>query len=333
MEFSVLVFSNLTLNGQIKFNLSDLFVAFAKTNHYLKEIQIENFDKEKCRTSIEKKQNLIVFCENNVLDNVIIDNIRTLGAERKMIDELAVIFEKEGKKKIFLPIDLDWQSLLSKALEEKDEGLKKCKFHAFGISQKEVISALEKIKSENESLSFHVLGDNLLTDAYVVYKGQENLIDDMQVKIASVFRDKLYSENELELSQIVFQLLRLKNVKIAIREGVTGGKIVSKLFAENDNFSQVLASGEVVEEIELSPEKIYEESYNLLRKANCEVVMVVRGEWKDNGLNTLFAIGDKNSIFVYKNRYNANKKTALDMVINCALFHLVKKLRQNDFAF
>ena len=334
MEYRILISSNLAIGGQLDFKLSDLLIVFATTFNKINEVKLEPFSKARCAEEIaSSKGNLIIFCENNYIDELIIDNIQVLGANKHMVDELAVVFEKDNSLTAFFPIDLDWQSLLKKVLDErKDNSLKYCKFHLFGKTCDSVAMELSKLKQENDSLNFNVLGECLLTDIYASYKGENNLIDDEQAKIASLFRNNLYSENDLGLTQIVFELLRIRNLKISIKEGITGGKVLAKLH-ENSEFKNVLNIGQVASMNELEPEKIYNEAYELLRKTNGDVVMVTGGGFDEKGLNCLLAIGDKNSINVYKNRFNASKTDSLNMATNCALFHLVKKLRQNNFAF
>lgn len=335
MEYKVLIASDMVLAGQLDFKLSDLLNAFAMSNNSLVDMRMIGHNKEEIASELENPQyNLVIFSENKNLDEVIIDNINYLSSDKVMIDELAVVFKKENKQIIFLPIDLDWKTLLSKTFDlSKDDEFKYCKFHLFGKSAQTVMEELSSLKAENNSLKYNVIGSHLLADIYASYKGEENLIDSVQMKIASLFRDNIYSENDLGLCQIVFELLRIRGLKIAIMEDVTGGKIISSLCSTNASFSQVLALAKVGMKQELEPEAIYNEAFNLLRDSQSDVVMVSSGTLDDKGLNLLLAIGDKKSIHVYKNRFNADKADCLDMATNCALFHLVKKLRQNDFAF
>lgn len=335
MNYKILICSDMALAGQLDFKLSDLLNVFASAGAEVSKMEMIGFNKEACASAIDDAQeSLIVFCENKYLDEIIIDNIQKLGSDKEMVDELAVVFKKESDIIAFFPIDLDWRNLLVKVLEErKDKELKYCKFHLFGKSVESVNAELNKLQQENDSLKFSVLGSQLLTDIYASYKGEDNLIDNEQAKIASLFRDNLYSENDLELCQIVFELLRIRNLKISIMEGVTGGKIISKLYSKAPNFGQVLSAGKIGKTSELDPEKIYNEAYNFLKVTLSDVVLVSSGAFDEKGLSTLLAIGDKKSIHVYKNRFNASREDCLDMAANCALFHLVKKLRQNDFAF
>ncbi len=334
MDFRILILSDKLLSGQLDFNLPNLLSYLAKNGSNVNSIICNNYDKEVCKNEIaNNKGNLIIFTENKFIDEAIIDNIQLLGGNKQMIDDLAVVFKKEDIINIFIPIDIETLVLLDKILAGfKDSELKYCKFHLFGKSTEGVEEELQNLNISD--LKYNVLGDNLLTDIYASYKGANNLIDDHQVKIASCFRDNLYSENDLGLSQIVFELLRLKNLKIAIKEDVTGGKVLARLSEENVRFSDVLKAGQVSNAIDtFDAEKIYNDAFDYLKDTISDVVLEISGRFDERGLSCLIAVGDKNSINVYKNRFNAKRKDCLDMATNCALFHLMKKLRQNDFAF
>jgi len=325
MEYKVTVISKKVLDGHVKLNLTSLINVLARYNLSLTGLSVEN------KLTLEGEENLIIFTENSELDKVIIDNINKLGSNKKVYGDLAVKFVNNGRNLIFLPVDIEWETLLTQILEEeRDQSKKYCKFHLFGKNPQSVSKDLENL----EGVTYRVIGDNLLTDVYLSYQGAESLIDDKQVKIAGIFRDNLYSENDLGLSQIVFELLRLKNLKLSVKETVTGGKVLSRLNEDNEGFYQVLKKGEISErEGALDAEKTYISAYNYLKDTGSDVVIVIDGEFDKKGMSSVIAVGDKSSILVYKNRFNAKRSECLEMATTCALFHLTRKLRQNDFAF
>ena len=110
--------------------------------------------------------------------------------------------------------------------------------------------------------------------------------------------------------------------------------MLSRLNEDNEGFSSVLKKGEIIErDGSLDAEKTYLTAYNFLKDSGSDIVIVLDGEFDKKGLSSIIAVGDKNSILVYKNRFNAKRKECLEMATTCALFHLTRKLRQNDFAF
>ena len=78
---------------------------------------------------------------------------------------------------------------------------------------------------------------------------------------------------------------------------------------------------------------MYNDALGVLSSSLSDVVLTIDGAFDEKGLGCMIAIGDKHSVHVYNNRFNAERERAIEMASACALFHLVKKLSQNDFAF
>lgn len=325
MEYQVLILSDKFLQGQTPFSWRKFLATFAKNNAKIMGLDCQKFSKK--LPSIN--DNLIVFADNENLDKLILENLPSLGNNKEILDDLAVVFKKDDRKIIFLPIDVATDKLLEKVLKNEKNTKKTCKFHLFGKNPAEIAKLLENI----QDVDFNIFGENLLTSVYASYECEDSLIDDKQVEIASLLRENIYSENDLDLSDSVTQLLRLNNQKIAICEGVTCGKILS-LLGKNENFAQVLKSGTIeIENGVLDSEQTYNKALGLLKSSGADVVLAIQGKFDDKGLGCNFAVGNKNSINVYKNRFNGERSSTIEMASNCALYHLVKKLRQNDFAF
>ena len=47
----------------------------------------------------------------------------------------------------------------------------------------------------------------------------------------------------------------------------------------------------------------------------------------------IFTLADKKEVHFYKCNFSGNINNSIEMAKNTLLYHLVKKLRQNDFAF
>lgn len=324
MGYKVFIFSDNILKGQDKFDFS-LFNKVCLENLIdIDSINIDKFDID--REFIKENENLIVFCENKNLDNLIIKNIRFLGSKKTFVDEQIVIFDKAGTKVIFAPIESDLR-LLNKVFI-KDENKKYCQFHLFGLSKEQIQERLERLKQRIDGFSYKFICDNLLCDIVLSYNGKINLIDDNMVLIASEFKENVYSENNMLLPEIVVKMLKLKDKSLAVVENVTQGRVIESLLGEGDSSFLKGAWFEQISSIDtdILCEKV--EEYK--KKSQADVIVIMSGNDDENGLVLNFAIAGGEEIHIYKNNFKADKESCIEMAKNSILFHLAKRLRQKD---
>ncbi len=327
MNFKVFVFSDNILKGTTNFNLQKLNYIFA--NCFV-DMDSFNILPMKLSNSFVNDGNNIIFSENDNIDNLIIQHYSQLGSEKEIVDEQIVIFKKRENQTIFIPLESD-MNLLYKILELKENKI--CKFHLFGIDKNDIINKLEMLKNEIQDLKYKVLSDNILSDVYVSYQGEENLIDDKQVKIASIFKNNIFSENDLNLENIIFQLLKMKNLSLAICENVTQGKILSSLIEKNTGFDNVLKFGQIKFFEKFDNDLLHKESTKLLEESKSDIAIVTNGKFEENVFNFNFTIADKKEVHFYKCNFTGKIDDSIEMAKNTLLYHVVKKLRQNDFVF
>lgn len=327
MEYKVSIFSDNILKGQDKFDY-DLFNQICLD--YLVDItefKISPFDLDKI--TLQGDKNLIVFCENRHLDNLIIKNIRNLGSKKAIIGEQVVVFDKAGVKTIFVPLEEDLH-LLQKVFT-KDENKKYCQFHIFGLSKEQVKNSLENLKSRITGFSYKFIYDNLLCDIVMSYDGQSSLIDDNMVMIASEFKQYLYSENDMGLSEIVIRVLKLQNKTLAIIENVTQGEIAESLLKFQ---GQSVLKKVSFEDFETKTnEQLCEKAEVFKKESQSDVAVVMNGQEVEGGLNFTFALAVNSEIHIYKNSFKADKTSCIKMAKNSLLFHLAKKLREKNISF
>ena len=265
------------------------------------------------------------------MDNLIIKNINNLGNKKTFIDDQIVIFEKSNSKIVFIPLECDF-SLLNKVFK-REENKKYCEFHLFGIGEKEVENKLKTLKDEVDGLEYKFNYENLLCDIVVAYNGNTTLIDDNQVKIASAFKQNAYSENDMKLTEIVSKMLSLKNKNISICENITKGKIIYSLLKDNENFKELLKTATFDNFDYLNNDALYEKAVEFLKETNADIAIMTNGKFTENGLEFNYALADNQEVHIFKNNFKANQDNCIEMAKNSLLFHLVKKLRQNDITF
>lgn len=329
MEYKVFIFSSDVLKGQNNFD----FVKFNKVCLYnlidIKGFYIESFDIE--RHFIENNENLIIFCNNDNLDNLMIKNINLLGNKKDFIDEQIVVFSKNENKIIFVPLESNLD-LLNKVFV-RNENKKYCEFHLFGLGKKQIEEKLIKLQNEIDGFEYKFIYNNLLSDIVMAYNGQSLLIDDNQVKIATEFKQNVYSENDMGLTEIVGKMLKLKGKNIAICENITKGKIVYSLLNDNENLNEVLRDVSFDNFEYLSNDQLYDKAVKYLKTTQADIAVMTNGKIIDGGIEFNFAFADNFEVHIFKNTFKSDIDSCLDMATNSLLFHLAKKLRQNDLTY
>lgn len=327
MKYKVFIFSDNILKGQDKFDFN-MFNQICLTYMIdIDSINLEKFDIEK--DFIKGNENLIVFCENKNLDNLIIKNIRNLGSKKIFIDEQIVIFDKAGIKTVFIPLESNLNLL--KKVFEKDDNKKYCQFHIFGLSKQQIQDKLDNLQERIDGFSYKYIYDNLLCDIVISYNSQSNLIDDNMVMIANEFKQNVYSENEMVLPEIVTKILKLKEKTIAVLENVTQGQVCESLLKYQ---GESVLKNVWFKDFELqNNEQLCEKVETCKKETKADIVVVMHGEEVQDGLKFIFAIAINEEIHIYKNNFKADKNSCIEMAKNSLLFHLAKKLRQNDISF
>ncbi len=329
MEYKVFIFSNDVAGGQESFDYAKFNKICAYNLISISGFSIEKFDLE--RHFIEENKNLIIFCNNANLDNLMIKNINLLGNRKTFIDEQLVVFYKGENKIIFVPLESNLD-LLNKVFIRK-ENKKYCEYHLFGLGKKQIEEKLSKLQNEIDGFEYRFLYNNLLSDIYVEYNGNLILIDDNQVKIASEFKQYVYSENETLLPEIVGKMLKLRTKTLAICENITKGNIIHSLFKDNENFNESLKTFLFDNFEYLSNDQLYDSAVKFLKSSQADIAVMTNGRAIEDGIEFNFALADQKEVHIFKNTFKADKNLCLDMATNSLLFHLAKKLRQNDLTF
>lgn len=222
----------------------------------------------------------------------------------------------------------------------------------FGISQNDITNAVKDIVDANPNIKLSILSDELDTTLVVSY---DKSTDQQQLNnyIASIYerlRKFIYSDDDTTLFQLSLDLLTIGNKTLSVLETITGGNI-SKEFSlcnfPNSIITQdIVVNNEttLVKEYGVNPniikkyglvsvETTYEIASTMLEKSPNDVVLVTCGDIQDNKNVCYIAIGDIEGIHVYKNSYSGSKKQIVNTISKCAVFYLVKKLKQNDLFF
>ena len=170
--------------------------------------------------------------------------------------------------------------------------------------------------------------------------------------IVSSLKEDIYAEENESLAQRLFEVLKLKNLKISLAESFTGGRIVSALI-ENSGASAVVMEGAVtysnqskVFRLGVNGEDLfrrgavssvvaYQMALGLLKTGNCDIAVATTGIAGPKSDDTekpvglcYIAVGTKEGIHTYKFNFAGNREEITEKAKNTALFLAIKKSKK-----
>ena len=227
-------------------------------------------------------------------------------------------------------------------------------FRCFGISKSDVMSLLSPLLSDNHGVLVEFKEDRgLLVDISLKSAENNTYFYEFTREIFEKLNQFIYSENEMSLQQTAFELLKINKLTISTAESITGGEIASSFIKNVVRASEVFIEGIVSysniskqnrlnissqtleNQTSVSVQTTYDMAKGLLETGKSDVVIATTGyaspfENKDGGL-VYIAVGNRNRIDVYKNKFYGDREEVIETAAQAAFFYLIKKLRKNDF--
>ncbi|MDE5728853.1 MAG: CinA family protein, partial [Clostridia bacterium] len=244
----------------------------------------------------------------------------------------------------------DFIKILNKKYENKFD---KAFIKTVGAPEEVVSVALGKAKKLCESLGFNVkdrFGDCTVE---IVYDAAlpKSVYDGVMRTLVSELKDYIYALEDITLEERLFQLLKLRRMKISVAESFTGGGVskrlvsvsgVSEVFFEGLNtYSNEAKAERLGVETEtlrrygaVSKETAYEMAAGLIAGGNCDVAVAttgIAGPKSDNTLKPVgllyIAVGKRDGISVFEYNLKGSRESITEMAINLALFLAYKLLK------
>lgn len=279
----------------------------------------------------------IVVCENEKIDKII-DSIKDGTEKFSLLKEQAVVLEHTTtyNKMLFLPIEVEAESFLDLFLNKREVFC--CSI--FGKSKSFVENEFERLKNQNRfEFALHSKSQFLHT-VYFSGKGLEEGLKD-------VFGESLISFDDKSLADCCVECSTKKGVTLSIAEGITKGKLVSKL-AETQNFGLVVKKSFVLnkdgdfedlnidglflnENGDVSKETAFATTKNLIAKSSCDVGISILGFDCDAG-RCFVAVGNKKEIHVFSSVFFGGRLQIFENACDFALFRLLKFLQHMDIS-
>ncbi len=169
--------------------------------------------------------------------------------------------------------------------------------------------------------------------------------------IVGNLKDDIYAEFETTLGERLFDVLKLKNLKISIAESFTGGRVVSEIIKNSgasafvnegvvtySNKSKIKRLGVKEDDLEkhgaVSSVVAYQMAAGLLRSGDCDVAIATTGIAGPKSDDTekpvglcYIAVGMKDGVHTYKLNLSGSREEITETAKNTALFLAIKKLK------
>lgn len=179
----------------------------------------------------------------------------------------------------------------------------------------------------------------------------ENQTKEVIRKILLRLKDNIYAEFDTTLSQRLFDLLKLKNLKLSVAESFTGGRVASSIISNSgvsnylmeaivaySNKSKVKRLGvretDLIKEGAVSSVVAYQMALGLLKTGECDVVISTTGIAGPRSDDTkkpvglcYIAVGMKDGVHTYRYNFSGTREEITETAKNTALFLAIKKLK------
>ena len=215
--------------------------------------------------------------------------------------------------------------------------------------------------------------DDALSEAEVMYEGlkcniyqkhgdvsvdlffddgaDENLRAEVIRFVVGRLKENVYAEFDTTLGERLFDVLKLKNLKLSVAESFTGGRVVAEVI-KNPGASAFVNEGAVTYSNESKIKRLgvnkadlerhgavsavvaYQMAAGLLRGENCDVAVATTGIAGPKSDDTekpvglcYIAVGMKDGVHTYKLNLTGSREEITETAKNTALFLAIKKLK------
>lgn len=352
----LIVFRNKKVNN---FDYCNKFInEFSSIGYYFDVISYIAFDKsEQIVLSLKdgkaNYENLIIICPVQ-MEKVIKTFVGKLyNAE---FDETSIL-KTQNSNVIILYSDIENRLLLSDIKKLLDEKYGVCYSKSYiktvGATFNEINGAINKVKSFFPQINFNVSDSFSNCTIEITYPDtiSKTDLDKIMRILVTELCGYVYAMDNISLAEQVFQLLKLRKMKISIAESFTGGGVGQKL-VEVPGVSEVFFEGLNTYSNEskmnrlkvkdctlhqfgaVSQETAYEMARGLIDSGSCDICIAttgIAGPASDNTSKPVglayIAVGTKNSIQVYEYNLKGDRENITKTAINIALFLAYKTLK------
>lgn len=347
--------------GDFRNTFDNLIVIASNTTFSVKQIiadetDTELFDNENARKFVEaiSKSSGIEMDEENCklpLDATLIPNVNGPFQGFMMEDnEFSLVVLPSAIKEIKVMCDGYVVPYFEKKYGEHNERLTLKYFGDVSTLKKTLGEASEFCPCK---LTYYVdtkYGDSTVKLIFSNLENKEQMGETVRF-IVSALKENLYAEFDTSLEERLFDLLKLRSVKIAVAESFTGGRVASAIVS-NSGVSEFFTEGAVtysnlskkkrlgVKEEDLkkvgavSAQVAYQMAAGLLLQGDCDIAISttgIAGPKSDDTLKPVglcyIAVGMKDGVHTYRYNFTGTREEITETAKNTALFLAIKKLK------
>ncbi len=197
---------------------------------------------------------------------------------------------------------------------------------------------------------FYQYGDGTISVTFSdkIQDGDKN---EFTRKVIAELKEDIYAEFETTLGERLFDVLKIKNLKLSIAESFTGGGVANAV-VKNSGVSEFFTEGLVtysneskIDRLGVSEKAIkehgavssvvaYQMAIGLLKKGNCDIAVATTGIAGPNSDGTdkpvglaFIAVGMKDGVHTYRFHFDGTREEIMETAKNTALFLTIKKLK------
>ncbi|MBE5737484.1 MAG: nicotinamide-nucleotide amidohydrolase family protein [Clostridiales bacterium] len=215
----------------------------------------------------------------------------------------------------------------------------------------DILQKAEKIRENSFTWTVNEKYGDAQVDLTFPYETDEQIKKDIVRFIVSNLRENIYAEYDVGLGERLFDLLRLRKVKLSLAESFTGGRVVAEIIKNSgasayvneglvpySNQSKIkrlgVQSKDLASQGAVSAVVAYQMALGLLKEGNCDMAICTTGIAGPNSDDTdkpvglcYIAVGMKDGIHTYRNRLSGTREQITETAKNTALFLAIKKLK------
>lgn len=218
-------------------------------------------------------------------------------------------------------------------------------YKTFGLTEDNLQSILKDQIKNKDKVYVSIFSRNLDNDVVIKAKEDNEHFEEYRRIIYSKIENYIYSVQDYSMEHYLEKLIENDNVKISF---ATDFNPKDLLFGMSSNLMKKSISqfvclpnlktkkdfginSDLLQQGEVSAEVAYEISL-VLQKNNTDISVVILCSFDELNKGTTFiAIGNKNKIDIYKNKFTGNNEDIIKNVSLTAKFYLIKKLMSRDY--